>query len=359
MLHLVWPGIAAATLPAQRSAAATLRPPPEVVLSDTREGVAVADFGLGDGGVPHRRERARFTDDGCVTPGGVRVACRRQGVKLTFPSGRELLVAPDGALHLRTGEVAGRYPAGVELLLGDGARVRITLAQARKDRLRSVLVHDGERGLQPWRRGKAARVAARASAWAGVYLACCGDGGDVYRLCAIGPLVVLDRVLVADDRRAETPGERLVLLTHPLRTSLRTMQRQHRDVDKDVRRAVTAIAAVADRSARIFADGAALRRAERHVPRWLLGDGFELQLALDGPLAPRLQLFAGTSPRPMLEWALGAATAAYLTNPKPGQRGKRWHGNGTRVLRVAPELQVRDHLRERQHVLEVLRRFAR
>ena len=73
---------------------------PEVVLSGAAGSVPVADFGLGDGGVARRERRLRFHDtDGCVTPGGVHVACRAVGVKLTFPSGRQLLVAPDGALH--------------------------------------------------------------------------------------------------------------------------------------------------------------------------------------------------------------------------------------------------------------------
>ncbi|MFN3242578.1 MAG: hypothetical protein ACE37K_13830 [Planctomycetota bacterium] len=332
---------------------------PEVVLSGAAGSVPVADFGLGDGGVARRERRLRFHDtDGCVTPGGVHVACRAVGVKLTFPSGRQLLVAPDGALHLRSGEAAGPFAAGLELLLADGSRVQVSLAQSRKNRVRDVWVVHGDRALQPWQRGTAAKGHGRAREWAGVRLACCGDGGDLYRPMALGAMVVLDRVLVAKERRDDTPEERLVVLTDPLRRSLARMPRQHRETQKNVRRAVAAVTAVADRGDVIFPAGASLRRAEHDRLRWLLEGGFELELDLGGPLAPRLQLFAGASPLPMVEWTLGAAGAAYLTNPNEDQLGKRWHGNGTRMPRVVPDLQVRDHLQERQHALKVLRRLA-
>ncbi|MCB9878878.1 MAG: hypothetical protein H6835_14885 [Planctomycetes bacterium] len=343
---------------------APLQPPPpqlpEVVLAEGVDEVSVAAFGLGDGGVAAEREELRWHDEeGCVTPGGVRVVVRSVGVLLRFPSGRELLVAPDGVVHLRSGESAGNFPHGVELLLGDDSAVRVSLAQARKNRVRDVEVVHGRRALVPWRRGSAAQDEARTDRWAGARLACCGDGGDLYRPLALGPLVVLERVLVEEQRVDATPGERLVVLAQALRQSLQTMGRQHRDVDADVRRAVTAVAGVADRGDVILPVGAALPRAERERARWTCGGGFELQLDLDGPLAPRLALFAGRSPLPMVEWSLGTGAAAYLTNPKPDQLGKRWHGNGTRLPQVVPELQVREHLEELPRALAVLRRFAR
>ena len=78
---------------------------PEVVLSDAVETLSIGDFGLGGGGVDGGQGGLRFhATDGCITPGGVHVACRDAGVKLTFPSGRTLLVAADGGVHLRSGE---------------------------------------------------------------------------------------------------------------------------------------------------------------------------------------------------------------------------------------------------------------
>lgn len=333
---------------------------PEIVLSDAKLRIPVRDFGLGEGGVARKHGLLRFDrTDGCVTPGGVHVACRAVGVKLTFPSGREVLLGPDGGLHLRSGESAGPFPSGLELMLGDGARVSVTLAQSRRVRIRDVRVSDSVHSLQPWRLGKAAAKTSKAKPWSGLRLACCGDGDDIYRPLAIGPVLVLDRILVRRDRRDETPSERLVLLSDSIRQSLLRMPRQHRETDAPVRRAVAAIVAVADHGDRIFPRGAALRRAQHDKLRWMLGSGFELQLDLDSASQPYLQLFAGSSPLPMVEWTLGRGTVAYLTNPREDQLGKRWHGNGTRLVSSLPELQVRDHLQERQYALAVMQRFKR
>src|SRR6266581_3719188 len=78
------------------------------------------ECGLGDGGVAAAapREAAMRCEPGAGTsPGGVAIACRREGVRLLFAGGRELLFAPDGFLHLRSGEVAGQFGGGVELCL--------------------------------------------------------------------------------------------------------------------------------------------------------------------------------------------------------------------------------------------------
>lgn len=340
---------------------ASLRPPapplPEVVLAGYDGALHPAEFGLGDGGLGADRQPLRWTEAGCVTPGGVQVECLAVGVKLTFSSGRELLVAPDGNVHLRSGEVAGPFPAGLELWLADGTSVRITLVPGAKERLRDVVVGDRERRLQPWRRGEPASEIVRNAAWSGLRFVCCGDGGDVYRAIALGPLLVLDRVLVAAERREAAPRERLVVLATPLVQSLRVMQNQHREPDAAVRKAMTAIAAVADRGDLLFPVGGQLARAEHDRLRWLLRGGFELQLDLAGPMAPRLQLFAGESPLPMVEWTLREDAAAFLTNPREDQAGKRWHGNGTRLPRVAPELQARDDLFERGQALRVIERL--
>ncbi|WP_296413633.1 DNA polymerase IV [Zoogloea sp.] len=58
---------------------------------------------------------------------------------------------------------------------------------------------------------------------------------------------------------------------------------------------------IKDRGDQIFPSGASLPRAEQDKLRWLLRGGFELQLDLDGAMAPRLQLFAGETVAPMIE----------------------------------------------------------
>jgi hypothetical protein len=331
---------------------------PEVVLADARDPVPLAAFGLGDGGIAAASGAGlRWTEEGCATAGGVLVECRPVGVKLTFPSGRELLVTPDGHVHLRSGECAGPFPAGLELRLGDGSAVRVALAQGARERLRDVLVQDGERALQPWRRGEPTTAVARPSHWAGLRFCCCGDGGDLYRAIALGPLVVLDRVLVAAARAAVAPSERLVVLTEPLLQAMNGLPRQHRQPDPLVRRAVAAVAAIVDRGESIFPTGAALARAEPQRLRWLLRGGYELELQLDGPLAPRLSLFAGQGPRPVVEWTLLGSPAVYLGNPETELLEKRWHGNGVPLPRCAADLQARETLFERGYALRVIGRL--
>ncbi len=349
---------AAAAAPALPKLPTTLHP--EVVLADADDPVPLAQFGLGDGGLDAARKPGllAWTDDGdCVTPGGIRVACRSVGVKLTFPSGRELLVAADGFVHLRSDERCGPFDDGLELRLGDGTCVRIRLSQPTRERLRDVTVVTAERSLQPWQRGVAVRELGRDGFWAGIRVACCGDGGDLYRAIAMGPLIVLDRILVEAKREAQAPTERLVVLTAPLVQSMATMSRQHREPDAQVRHAVGAVAALVDHREQLFPAGASLRRVEQNALRWDLRGGYELELALDGPLAPRLALFAGDAPRPMIEWTLGSAGAAYLANPRDDQIAKRWHGNGTRLPRVAVELQARAELFEMPYAMRVIDRL--
>lgn len=344
----------------ERSSA--LRPPaaplPEVVIARGVADPAFADLGLGDGGVAGDGT-LRWDDADVVTAGGVRVACRTAGVKLTFPSGRELLLAPDGHLHLRSGESGGPFVGGCELRLADGSFVRVTLSPGAQVRLRDVVVGDAGRRLQPWRRGAPGNEVVRDAGFLGARLLCLGDGGDVYRAIALGPLVTLDRVLVPADRVAQTPRERLVVLAEPIVDSLRVMQRQHREPKAEVRAAMKAIAELAQQAGAILPPGESLQRAERDRLRWLLRGGFEIEYEATGPLAPRLQLFAGASPLPMVEWTLRADSAAFLTNPVDDHSGKRWHGNGTRLARAVVTLQAREDLYEKGLAIAVIDRLRK
>ncbi len=332
---------------------------PEVVLVGAAEPLPGAAFGLGDGGVAAEYEELAWREWDCVTPGGVVVACRTAGVKLTFPSGRELLLAPDGYLHLRSGERAGPFAAGVELRLGDDTLVRIVLNPSQPERLRDVVVVAGARILQPWRRGSRCREPGRPGEWAGHHLYCAGDGGDVFTAVALGPLVVLDRILVAADREAATPRERLAIVVEPLQESLQRMPRMHQTRDADVRGAVAVVAAVAERSATTFHVGALLPRLERERMRWGLPDGNELELSLDHA-EPRLFLFARQATLPLIEWRFGNSPVAFLTNPRARQAdASSVHGNGARLVRVADDLQANSERFERAAAVRVLERLRR
>jgi hypothetical protein len=330
---------------------------PEVVIAGGGDGVRVGEFGLGDGGVAAKRGELQFTDDGCTTAGGVRVVCRSAGVKLTFASGREVLIAPDGYVHLRGGESGGPFPGGVEVLLADGQSVRVRLDPSVAERVRDVVVGDGERRLRLRERGEAAREVVRDSIWTGVRVIAAGDGGELYRAIALGPLVVLDRLLVAKERESVTPEQRLAVFAAPLAQSLRTMERQHREPDAAVRGAMKVIAELAEHTDDLFPVGAQLQRVEREHMRWSLCGGFELELTLTGPQAPRLQLYPGKTQMPMVEWTLRADGAAFLVNPRDEQVEKRWHGNGTRLVKVAPDLQARTDLFEFGYAMRVIERL--
>ena len=92
----------------------------------------------------------------------------------------------------------------------------------------------------------------------------------------------------------------------------------------------------------------------------IVSEGREIGLAVELiRLGARLQLFFGRNPLPMVEWTLRPDGAAFLTNPREDQAGKRWHGNGTRLSPVAVELQAREELFERGHALRVIERLLK
>jgi hypothetical protein len=351
---------AQAGIPADAAAVPSPRPLlPQLVLARLDEQPNVADFGLGGGGIAAARSPRRWLDSGCTTAGGVRVECLAVGVRLAFPSGRELLVAPDGFVHLRGGEVGGPFPGGLELRLADGDLVRITLVPGARQRLTSVVVGGGDQWLQPWRRGEPSRAEGRDTGWAGARAYCLGDGGELYRPIALGPLLVLDRVLGDAGAAASTPNERLVLFPAPLLSALDAMQRQHREPDPELRRALALVQAIVEHGDRILPAGSGLLRAERERLRWLLPAGFEIAFETTGQLAPRLQLFAPAATLPVVEWTVRADAAAFLVDPRDGRPGRRWHGNGVRLPFVLGDLQARSERFERGQALAVIERLRR
>ena len=82
-------------------------------------------FELGRGGVRDPRAEPVHGRGSVRTPGGVLVRAQTEGVKLDFVGGGELLYAPDGRLHVRSGEATLAWFHGVRLLLGDGSIVTI------------------------------------------------------------------------------------------------------------------------------------------------------------------------------------------------------------------------------------------
>jgi hypothetical protein len=269
------------------------------------------DCGLGDGGVTQTAKIAiRGTPGECASPGGALVQCRREGVKLTLPSGRELLFAPDGFLHLRGGEVAGPFQSGVELFLLDGSSIQILRASSRRFPLQTVQMVYDRKATQLWSSDGVDFSPTDCQPWSGDRLWCFGAGDSLYRAVALGPLITLCRVLVPADQAQQMPTARLLLAVDQVVGSLGEMMTAR---PKRIERETTPeLRAVVDAAATIFvADEHAPPRVSREALRYALRRGFELSFELDG-IDLRMGLCRSGSSMPMISWHLGyGADVAY------------------------------------------------
>lgn len=234
-----------------------------------------------------------------TTPGGVRVHCLDEGVKLTFPSGRELLFAPDGHLHLRDGSHAGPFVAGVDLWLTDGSRVLIDRSGSKRLPVESVDVLAGEDSVRLWRRGTAVRERARQASWAQPVF-CLGDGGALYEARATGPLVALSLVLA--DEKSAMPKQRLALRTERLVASMEDLlaSRMRRNEEK----AAAEIDFLLQQKAEVFrVDRGAPARVGSDPLLWLLPGGYDLAIEHENGLV--MARVARHQEKPFVEWRLG------------------------------------------------------
>ncbi|MGE3171380.1 MAG: hypothetical protein AB7O97_02065 [Planctomycetota bacterium] len=280
------------------------------------ERTAPADWALGDGGVRAPAggagDRLPGHEGECTTPGGVRVECRREGVRLRFDSGREVLFAPDGYLHLRDGAVAGPFPGGAELRLLDGAAVRITRNGSRRTPIARVeVVTASGDGVRLWQRRQAVRTPADGG-WFGDRLYCLGDGDSLYRALALGPVLTLQRVLgPRADRRL--PAARLVLMTGPLLESLQLLV-DSRTLNVDPA-GVAEAQLLLDERDRVWAtDTPPPPRTSTDPLRFLLRAGYDLEFAIAGGDV-RMTL-ARHGQKPFVEWQLGYGAAVRCVEGK-------------------------------------------
>lgn len=241
----------------------------------------------------------------CTTPGGVVVQCRREGVKVAFASGRELLYAPDGHMHLRDGSVAGPFLNGVELRLADGSSVAIDRSGSRRSPIECVEVRHGEDATCVYRRGNPTREAAR-----GVFrlpiVFCLGDGGSLYRAIALGPLVTMERALVPQEQRELMPERRLCVFAGPLADSMEQLcasraQQRHPETVQELRLILSELASV------FRSDAPMPPRTGSDPLQFLLHAGYDLRFVQQKGLV-RMQL-ARNQQEPFVEWRLGYGTA--------------------------------------------------
>ncbi|MBK8099903.1 MAG: hypothetical protein IPK26_22605 [Planctomycetes bacterium] len=336
-------------------------PPAELVFVADAAPIPLAAYGLGDGGVrpADPTTRLQAAPGEAITPGQVQVLVLDQGVKLTFPSGRELLFAPDGHLHLRTGELAGPFPAGVELFLGDGTVLQIQRSGSRRDPITAVTVVALDERRLLWRRGNPVDEVARPGASTGARLLCCGDGGEVFVATSVTPLLVLARVLCPEARERSVPEVRVAVLTTPLLQSLQALPRENGHPVGGQREALRLAAQVAETGSRIFATDEVVRRVERKEPRYGLPGGFEIGLTVATDEAPRLQLFTGRELEPFVEWTLGFGSEARLLGAPTADAPVAVARGRVRVPEAVPALAPRRELREQDAAFRLLRSLAR
>jgi hypothetical protein len=305
-------------------------------------------WGLGDGGVAAADPSRAGLPGGrgeCTTPGGVSVRCQLEGVKLEFPSGRELLFAPDGYLHLRDGSAAGPFGGGVELRLLDGSTVRIDRNGSRRTPLSEVVVAapGGAAARLWWRRG-AVHEPAR-STWNGDRLFCLGDGGSLYRALALGPVVTLQRMLAPRGGR-QLPEALLALDVGSALGSLRLLadsRARHTEPE-----AIAEVDLVLAESARVWpSDEPPPPRVSTDPLQFLLRSGYDLRFAVEGADV-RLSM-ARHQQKPFVEWQLGygASVRGIVT---PAQQV----GHPVALPDVADELQPRLERNQLVQALQVL-----
>lgn len=284
--------------------------------------VPLADLGLGDGGLgaPVRSpEGLRACQQ--LTPGGILVRAQREGVKLDFPSGAELLLAPSGIVHVRDGSRSLRSLHAVELWLADGARVRATRSGGRTP-FRQVEVITGSKSTILWQRHLPLRRAAVAPKPSGTCYLALGPGDVLYQGTTLGPLIVLERALCPVRRQGEYSRTRLIIAGDPLADSLRLLPNHIPPQSVELPEAPRTAAILAQFASTLFRRG----RIER--PAGALGalvfpltGGYRLGVdeLRGGPVW--LSLYRGPSEVPVVEWRIDVRTTLHLVRPEGGRNG--------------------------------------
>jgi hypothetical protein len=343
-----------------QSPASLGEPPPDFLLVPAAAATSVLALGPGSGGVaaPPYSNRLVAREGSCTTPGGVRVRVQSQGVLLEFPNHRELLFAPDGYLHVRSGEHAGPFPAGAELWLADGAQVRIDRSGSRRNELQEVVVSAGGAQWRIWLRNHPVLEEARDSFWGGARLLCCGDGDAVYRAVGLGPLTTLERVLCPRTAERDLPEQRLLLVVEPVLQSLQALPGRVGKVDPTVAAAVDAVVDLNRNASAVFAvTGTPPRRVEHKEVRYAIGAGYELGFSTKGS-GLRMDLRHGED-EPVVEWSLGYISELHLLHPEHlGGKTSRYWGRAIPMPQADPSLRARQQLYELSSAENVLKALS-
>lgn len=367
-VSLLSPALVLAALSAQSSPRSSADERAEVPVLLARTGVLriapdrailhLGRLGLGSGGCSTDLEASRSTHEGrgLRTPGGVHVLADRAGILVRFPyrdedKTRDLLIAPDGFVHLRDGGVGEPDADGrIALYLADGSVVTVQAARPGSAGLTAVTVStiDLELPVVLWGLDEARAKAAEASTPrrrrsvrrrastrhrsfgdlpVGTVWYALGDGRSIYRPVPSGPLVVLESVVAPaepDPREPLPASAAVVVVGDVLEASLRELPRVVGRQRIQFPQAREVVLRLARDAGKIFRKGVSLRPpgglGDLLIP---LGEDFLLSVEvldaakMHGSL--RLGLTKRGATAPVIEWVVrNGKTTAHLVRPAAG-----------------------------------------
>jgi hypothetical protein len=322
--------------------AAAAQSPAAIVTGAREDGrIPWSALGLGTGGVvaparagaPSPRPAASYS-----TAGGVLVRAAAAGVKLDFPSGAELLVAPDGIVHLRDGSHSLDPLPFLELRLADDARIGARRAPSGRhapfDRVEVV-----ERGVATvlWRGKSAVHERAHASPPVSDPYLVLGDGDVVYRAAALGPLLTLERVLAPAASAARHPPRWVGIAGDVLADSLQRLALQVPRHALEFPRAGDVADDLAAATPLLFPRGR-VTRPSGAIGQLVFALAFDCRLLVEQRHGDRawLALHQRGSAAPVVEWQTEPHTALQLLREGGGEpRGPRYFTRGVDVTAAA------------------------
>jgi len=328
--------VEAATEPPARDAATPVAQAVLIAGFATAHDVTVRELGLGHGGL-EGPPRVSSRDPGSWTsPGGALVQVGNAGVKLTFPAGGELLFTPTGFFHLRDGSQCGPFDRGFELVLADGAAVRVERSPFGRHPLGRVSIASDHRLEQLWDRGRMDREQIRWREHRGQRLMALGDGTALYAAAARGPVLFLDRLLCAKDVAQSLPERQVVVHGDPLIESLARLPQRYASPRGDFPQVDVLARSLASATRHMLPAGRhALAVVGTNPLRLGLGGTYELTIEGRGTAPLRLGLRADpTSEMPLVEWVLGRRQKLEVLRPgATDEPGRRYFERGMEVMR--------------------------
>lgn len=312
-------------------------------------------LGLGAGGVREEASPVPLLHRGQhVTPGGVLVEARGEGVKLAFPSGVEVLFSRSGFLHLRSGEQNGSFQRGVELSLADGSSVCVWLGSRRP--VQRVEVRQGDRTVLLWDRDAPRRELVRPRPSSNPQLLVLGEGNLFYRAVAWGPIIVMERILCPEVQASSLPERYLVVVADALIQSLRQLPRKFSRKALEFPEATGISQSLGRQALEIFGrETSPLRRVETELLRLGMDSGFELSLHVSDVGPVLLSLHSGEDARTLVEWTIGNSTELHMVRPDGGTAGEPRYFRSGLPVPEARALSLRSGYAEQEEGRRMLR----